>query len=75
MPQHDYQNSDYQRYISLSIYIHEVTENFGSSKTIQILISHATAEGNIQHMLSHQAIKKDIVFCLAENNRKPQIDW
>lgn len=30
-----------------------------------------TAEGYIQHVLSHQAIKKDIVFCLAEENR----DW
>lgn len=29
-----------------------------------------TAEGYRQHVLSHQAIKKDIVFCLAEDNRE-----
>lgn len=67
MPQLDYLYRERERERD------EVTENFGSSKNVQFPCK--AAEGNIQQVLSRQAIKKNIVFCLAENNSEPQINW
>lgn len=75
MAQHDYQDRYIGVYTHICIYsyrkVTKVTENY----VFQMHFPCKAAEGNVQHVLSRQAIKKDTVFCLAENNREPQIDW